>query len=352
MTNNRGDAVRSENPRISYLVGLELGSQSATMKESPAYQEGFLSAHLTRTDAKPHCKTGKLCGDRCIPKDHTCQSGGEAPAQTKPAQSKKRKPNGAGIAIGVGAGLLGVAALGAVGVGATIAASGSKVKEQQRAEDLKRSADVARRQAEEDIKQRRAARQEAAEVKRKLEEMDRENQEFTDHLNQNPELKKVYQQAQEQAAQRYGPMGANYMHQSFKKTWREQKKSPGSTPNSESWREQKKSPGSTPNSESWRTQNQAPRASTPKPEAWRQTLGVSQNATPDEIKSAYRKLSRQHHPDRNKSPDAAAKFNEINTAYQASRSRKDARESWRTIHRAYQAAQQSYPHIDTIFWRL
>lgn len=44
-------------------------------------------------------------------------------------------------------------------------------------------------------------------------------------------------------------------------------------------------------------------------------LGVQKNATKDEIKSAYRKLAMQYHPDRNKSPDAEEKFKEISEAY-------------------------------------
>lgn len=45
-----------------------------------------------------------------------------------------------------------------------------------------------------------------------------------------------------------------------------------------------------------------------------EVLGVSKNATQDEIKKAYLKLAMQYHPDRNKSPDAEAKFKEINEA--------------------------------------
>jgi len=46
-----------------------------------------------------------------------------------------------------------------------------------------------------------------------------------------------------------------------------------------------------------------------------ETLGVSRNATQDEIKGAYRKLALQYHPDRNKSPDAEGKFKEMSEAY-------------------------------------
>ncbi len=46
------------------------------------------------------------------------------------------------------------------------------------------------------------------------------------------------------------------------------------------------------------------------------TLGVSKNATEAEIKSAYRRLARQHHPDVDKSAGAAEKFKEISEAYQ------------------------------------
>ncbi len=45
-------------------------------------------------------------------------------------------------------------------------------------------------------------------------------------------------------------------------------------------------------------------------------LGVSKNATKDEIKSAFRKKARTLHPDVNKAPDAEEKFKELGKAYE------------------------------------
>ncbi len=46
------------------------------------------------------------------------------------------------------------------------------------------------------------------------------------------------------------------------------------------------------------------------------TLDVSQGASADEIKKAYRRLARKYHPDINKEPEAEEKFKEINAAYE------------------------------------
>ncbi|MFE7061126.1 molecular chaperone DnaJ [Sutcliffiella sp. NPDC057660] len=47
-----------------------------------------------------------------------------------------------------------------------------------------------------------------------------------------------------------------------------------------------------------------------------EVLGVSKSASKDELKKAYRKLSKQYHPDINKEADAADKFKEIKEAYE------------------------------------
>lgn len=45
------------------------------------------------------------------------------------------------------------------------------------------------------------------------------------------------------------------------------------------------------------------------------TLGVPRTASLDDIKKAYRKLARTHHPDMSKEPDAELRFKEIGEAY-------------------------------------
>ncbi|WP_374724607.1 molecular chaperone DnaJ [Calidifontibacillus erzurumensis] len=47
-----------------------------------------------------------------------------------------------------------------------------------------------------------------------------------------------------------------------------------------------------------------------------EVLGVSKDATKDQIKKAYRQLARKYHPDVNKEPDATEKFKEIKEAYE------------------------------------
>ena len=46
-----------------------------------------------------------------------------------------------------------------------------------------------------------------------------------------------------------------------------------------------------------------------------ETLGVSREATPEEIKKAYRRLARELHPDVNPSEEAAERFKSVTHAY-------------------------------------
>ena len=47
-----------------------------------------------------------------------------------------------------------------------------------------------------------------------------------------------------------------------------------------------------------------------------EVLGVARTADKDTLKKAFRKLAQQYHPDVNKTPEAEARFKEINEAYQ------------------------------------
>ncbi|MGW5854622.1 MULTISPECIES: molecular chaperone DnaJ [Micrococcus] len=60
-----------------------------------------------------------------------------------------------------------------------------------------------------------------------------------------------------------------------------------------------------------------------------ETLGVSRDASTEEIRRAYRKLARTHHPDVNPSPEAAEQFKRISHAYEVL-SDEDKRRSYDT----------------------
>jgi len=72
------------------------------------------------------------------------------------------------------------------------------------------------------------------------------------------------------------------------------------------------------------------------------TLGVSKQASPDEIKRAYRKLARQYHPDTNKKPEAEAKFKQVTEAYEVL-SDQETRARYDQLGANYKSGQQFRP---------
>ena len=142
------------------------------------------------------------------------------------------------------------------------------------------------------------------------------DKEYKEHLNQNPDKKATYEKAKAAAEEKYGKHGSDHVHNTFKENWQKQSGTP--TPDE------------------------------PKVKDWHKTLGVSKNASPEEIKKAYRTLSGKHHPDKG---GKAEDFQKINEAYKASK-RKDALDVWQSIEFAYQSAQQHHSRVDSSFWKL
>lgn len=266
-----------------------------------------------RADArKPHCKVGKLCNGRCIPRSHECNPGGRA---------KKGGSDLSTLGIGVG--------VGAIAAGVGLAAYGKY-------------------QAHQLNKQAKESRQERERVQ---EAFDKEDKEFQDYLNENPGVKETLEKAQNAATYRQASdfgvevdfEASNRVYKAFKNNWRKQ--------------------------------NGAPDPTKPQQEqTWHTTLGVDKNATPSEIKAAYAKLSRQYHPDKNGDADAAERFHKVSEAYAAYKfqSRKPGKESsrsaattqprqiagrsdaqdaeWGRIEEAYSVAQRRFPSVTSSFW--
>jgi curved DNA-binding protein len=75
------------------------------------------------------------------------------------------------------------------------------------------------------------------------------------------------------------------------------------------------------------------------------TLEVARDATADEIKKAFRKLARKHHPDLSKEAGAEARMKEVNEAY-AVLSDPEKRAAYDALGRGYQPGQEFRPPPD------
>jgi curved DNA-binding protein len=73
-----------------------------------------------------------------------------------------------------------------------------------------------------------------------------------------------------------------------------------------------------------------------------QTMGVTKDATPDDIKRAHRKLARKYHPDVSKETNAEAKFKELAEAYEVLRD-PEKRAAYDQLGANYQAGQDYRP---------
>ena len=71
-------------------------------------------------------------------------------------------------------------------------------------------------------------------------------------------------------------------------------------------------------------------------------LGVARDASADEIKRAWRKLARKHHPDLSHAPDAAARMQEINEAWDVLRD-PEKRAAYDRVGQGRQAGQEFQP---------
>ena len=71
-----------------------------------------------------------------------------------------------------------------------------------------------------------------------------------------------------------------------------------------------------------------------------EALGVPRDASEQDIRSAYRKLAREHHPDVNKDPGAEDRFKQISEAYEVLRD-KDKRERYDRLGANWKAGQDA-----------
>ncbi|MFJ1261058.1 DnaJ domain-containing protein, partial [Cupriavidus sp. CuC1] len=75
------------------------------------------------------------------------------------------------------------------------------------------------------------------------------------------------------------------------------------------------------------------------------TLGVTRDATAEDIKKAFRKLARKFHPDVSKQSDAEVRMKELNEAY-AVLSDPEKRAAYEQLGRGHQPGQKFRPPPD------
>src|SRR5437588_4970968 len=83
-----------------------------------------------------------------------------------------------------------------------------------------------------------------------------------------------------------------------------------------------------------------------------EALGVTRDASAEEIRRAYRKLARQYHPDINKEPGAEDRFKEISEAYEVLRD-EQKRERYDRLGENWRAGQDvsGAPDFEDVFGR-
>ena len=247
-------------------------------------------------DAPPKCKVGKLCNGRCIPQNHKCiPTGGlKLPEETAEGHEGKAKPKQKlTLEQKVALGYIGTY----VGLQAAAAVAHHHLNTEHK-EHLKNAKENQRAYEEH------------------LNNAKKSDKEYQEHLSNHPEEKATYEKAKAAAKENYGDRGSEAVHNTLRDNWQRQKG--------------------------------VPDPMQPKVKDWHKTLGVSKNASPEDVKKAYRTLSSRHHPDKG---GKVEDFQKINEAYKASK-RKDALDVWQSIESAYQSAQQHHSRVDSSFWKL
>ena len=77
------------------------------------------------------------------------------------------------------------------------------------------------------------------------------------------------------------------------------------------------------------------------------TMGVTKDATPDDIKRAHRKLARKYHPDVSKEKNAEAQFKDLAEAYEVLRD-PDRRLAYDQLGANYKAGQEFRPFVERL----